>query len=137
MISHYFRTDKEKNAAKLRSKKRERIIQQRKQFVKRKAERDAVRNRGVVYFVTDGTGFVKIGCTCCDVSIRLSALQTSNPRKLSLIGTIQTDNIADLELQIHSEFEPQRNAIGEWFAITFDDVIECLARHGGTLNLER
>jgi hypothetical protein len=62
-------------------------------------------------------------------------MQTSNPRKLFLVGAIKTDNVIKLESAIHSEFSECRHEIGEWFRITIDEVVECLARHGGTLNL--
>jgi hypothetical protein len=130
------RTPEEKAAAMLRSKERERIMQKRKEFLERKSERENARQLGVVYFVTDGSGFVKIGCTCNDVSARMSSMQTSNPRRLELLGTIETDDMLTLEAQLHGEFQTNRHDIGEWFLIGLDDVIECLAKHGGKLNIQ-
>ena len=60
-------------------------------------------------------------------------MQTSNPRRLVLIATIHTDNIAETEAAIHDEFHEHRHSIGEWFSITIDQIIECLATHGGSL----
>ena len=130
------RTPEEKAAAMLRSKERERIMHKRKEFLQRKRERENACQRGVVYFVTDGSGFVKIGCTCNDVRARMSSMQTSNPRRLELIGTIETDDMLTLESQLHGDFQNNRHDIGEWFLIGLDDVIECLSKHGGKLNIQ-
>jgi len=130
------RTPEEKSAAMLRSKERKRIMQKRKEFLQRKRERENARQRGVVYFVTDGSGFVKIGCTCNDVCARMSSMQTSNPRRLELLGMIETDDMLALESQLHSDFQDRRHDIGEWFSIGLDDVIECLAKHGGRFNIQ-
>jgi hypothetical protein len=116
-----------------RSKERTRIGRKRLEFNLSLSAAYAARMKGVVYFVSDGTGFVKIGCTSQEISARVASMQTSNPRRLVLIATIHTDNIAETEAAIHDEFHEHRHSIGEWFSITIDQIIECLATHGGSL----
>lgn len=127
------RSDQEKSMAYARSKERTRIGRKRLEFNLSLSAAYAARMKGVVYFVSDGTGFVKIGCTSQEISARVASMQTSNPRRLVLIATIHTDNIAETEAAIHDEFHEHRHSIGEWFSITIDQIIECLATHGGSL----
>lgn len=63
-----------------------------------------------VYFIDDGTA-VKIGIAL-DPLARLDALQTGNPRRLDLIGSIEGD-LGD-ERVLHDRFAAHR-LVGEWF----------------------
>ncbi len=78
-------------------------------------------NKGWVYFIGEAvenkygkikTEYIKIGWTTNDPKIRLKALQTSNPRKLFILGTIKTNPQA--EKMIHSHLKDAR-VNGEWF----------------------
>jgi hypothetical protein len=133
VTSPFVRTPEEKQAAWNRSRERRRIQRKREEFKRLKAELLIGRTSGFVYFVTDGSGFVKIGCTSNSIRSRVAAMQTSNPRKLHLIATIETDNIAETEALLHEEFDEYRHEIGEWFAISIDQIVESLAKHGGSL----
>ena len=129
------RSESDRANAASRSVRRQQRKIKRAAFRRWQDHQNALRLGGLVYFVADGSGFVKIGCTCNSVRLRIASMQTSNPRKLVLVGAIKTDNVIKLESAIHSEFSERRHEIGEWFRITIDEVVECLARHGGTLNL--
>lgn len=67
---------------------------------------------GVVYFVRDGAGAVKIGFTSDSPDKRLAALQTSNPNKLELVGFFAARKCD--ETTIHRMFRRHRLK-GEWF----------------------
>lgn len=127
------RTEEEKANAIQRSRLRARIATKRRHFHRYLRTKQEATSCGVVYFVTDGSGFVKIGRTSGDIAKRISAMQTSNPRKLKLIGTIKTDDAMEIESAIHVTLAHRRHEIGEWFAIDTDDVVECLAFYGGSL----
>jgi len=88
--------------------------------------------KGYVYFISEETyrrngkldiEFVKIGWTEKNPEKRLAALQTSNPRKLFILGTIKTNKRA--EGFIHDEFEYAR-VRGEWF--DFQEIRERLVK---------
>lgn len=73
--------------------------------------------KSFVYFITDGK-FIKIG-VAKDVLKRMSALQTSNPKKLKLVCVIpcKSENDAHkLEKKLHSCYARFRTN-GEWFSI--------------------
>lgn len=68
--------------------------------------------RSRVYFVRAGDhGFIKVG-VAVDVAARIRELQTGNPTKLVLLGTIVGDR--SLEAAIHRRFRDSR-VRGEWF----------------------
>jgi len=75
-----------------------------------------------VYFISDGLG-TKIG-TSTDVEQRLRALQTANPRKLTLLGVLPGGK--NLEKQLHKHFAHKRTR-GEWFELTETDLRPLLA----------
>lgn len=77
--------------------------------------------RWQTYFVSAGHGMVKIGRST-DVESRLRSLQTANPDRLELLGTIDGDHEADL----HRRFR-DRHAGGEWFRLGEDDVVRLLS----------
>lgn len=68
----------------------------------------------MIYFVEmEGSKAIKIGFTANDdVSRRLAQLQTGQPARLNLLGTIPGDMAA--EKALHAEFAGYR-ANGEWF----------------------
>lgn len=74
----------------------------------------------MIYVITDGTGFVKIGIAK-DVQTRLKELQCGCPRDLILLRTIETADDASTEYCLHAIFEayrarPQANVYhSEWF----------------------
>lgn len=75
----------------------------------------------MVYVITDGTGFVKIGIAS-DVKQRLQALQTGCPRDLSVVRLIKTRDDESTEYCIHAMLEhfrarPRANKYhSEWFS---------------------
>jgi hypothetical protein len=68
------------------------------------------RSRGFVYFVTDGEA-VKIGFSTC-VEDRLSAMQTSHPKALTIIGAFP--GYVYEESRLHTHFG-HLHIRGEWF----------------------
>lgn len=70
--------------------------------------------KSCVYFITDGQ-YVKIGQTD-NIEKRMKSLQTGNPKKLSLIHVIPTDEPNLIEWGLHKRYEKQR-VRGEWFDI--------------------
>lgn len=77
--------------------------------------------RGCIYFITDGTGCVKIGKTERQIAERLADLQVGNPRKLEVKKRIMTSYRTDLDVfenDLHKVFKEKRittNAVSEWF----------------------
>lgn len=72
---------------------------------------------GYVYLIGEGGKrcmFVKIGESRDDPSARLPELQTGNPRKLVLLGSIETDDRKALESKLHQRFI-KHNVLQEWF----------------------
>lgn len=84
----------------------------------------AVPQHGNTYFVQCGgeRGPVKIGVSI-DTKERLATLQTSNPRKLVLLGEIENGGNL-LELSLHAMFAKDRIQ-GEWFEWS-EDVSRCV-----------
>lgn len=76
----------------------------------------------MVYVITDGSGYVKIGFAT-DIYARIMALQTGNPNKLLLLMTLETDSLKNdrlLEKILHNEFRDKRlefddGTSTEWF----------------------
>lgn len=72
----------------------------------------------IIYFISDGE-FLKIGITSGRVKNRIVALQTGNPKKLSIISSVSiNDELSALKIEriIHSIFKEHR-ASGEWFLL--------------------
>lgn len=70
----------------------------------------------MIYFITDGTGYTKIGSTS-DLDKRLTQLQTGNPKQLfvsRIITHIKGIDDATVEHALHKHFSEYR-AVGEWF----------------------
>lgn len=76
----------------------------------------------MVYVVTDGSGCVKIG-VASQLKERLCAIQTGNPRLITVLFTFETSSIKGdrkLEKALHNEFIHHRISfdngfISEWF----------------------
>ena len=67
----------------------------------------------MIYFITDGT-YIKIGYTKNSIQKRLKQLQTSNAKKLYILGWVNGDE--KTEKQLHKKFEQFRiRSNGEWF----------------------
>ena len=80
---------------------------------------------GAIYFVTDGSGYVKIGHTSGSVSDRIASLQVANPRELELIATLTSDDVREVERLVHIRFR-ERWHMGEWFRISRKEVFHCV-----------
>lgn len=76
--------------------------------------RPPLRTDGFVYCISDGTA-VKIGKSINHPSNRIAELQTGNPRLLSLVALIETDNVTNEEVRLHQKF-CHLNILGEWFS---------------------
>lgn len=80
------------------------------------AEASALESKGTqgyVYCISDGTA-VKIGKTINHPSNRVASLQTGNPRKLELLATIEANDVAAAEVEMHAKFG-HLSVLGEWF----------------------
>jgi Meiotically Up-regulated Gene 113 (MUG113) protein len=90
-----------------------------------------------VYFITDGE-YIKIGISN-NVKSRLSGLQTSNPKKLSLLSSIECPDstyAGELERTLHERFSESR-ASGEWFKLDWETVQKKLGDTQQIVPIER
>lgn len=78
------------------------------------------RTWGLVYFVRDEHGLVKIGFTY-ELYGRIVSLRTGCPTRLKLVFVIATEDPEGLEVQLHQRFRERRQH-REWFALTAEDV---------------
>jgi len=78
----------------------------------------------VVYVIRmDGTDYYKIGYTSRDISDRLAELQTGNPRRLSVVSTIEGDEAQ--EERLHRLFAHcQTEVRNEWFHLSGKQIEE-------------
>ena len=79
-----------------------------------------------VYFVSDGTGMVKIGKTN-NVIHRISSLQVGNARKLRLLAMAyphMTQNVSELEKEIQHNYWAN-HVLGEHYRLDDDDILRC------------
>lgn len=70
-----------------------------------------------VYFIRDGTGYIKIG-VADDVAKRLSSLQTANHHELEVFMILHVgskDDARKIEKELHEKFNGERIK-GEWFS---------------------
>ena len=102
--------------------------------------------RGCIYFITDGTGCVKIGKSNDLAKYRLYSLQTGNPRPLTILIsiTMSKDVLSKAENALHSLFAEYRitnTIVSEWFTngdiiaeyakkITSNDINIMLSKYG-------
>lgn len=78
----------------------------------------------MIYFVTDGEN-VKIGYTNGNLAQRLSQIQTGNPKRLKVLGTMEGGKQKEREL--HQQWSGARRS-GEWFSLT-DDMLKWIETH--------
>jgi hypothetical protein len=76
----------------------------------------------VVYIISDGSGYFKIGRTA-NVEKRLAGLQTGSPVLLNvcLVFEMMPDLCDPVEKMLHAEFRPLRRS-GEWFMLTKNEL---------------
>ena len=84
---------------------------------------------GYVYLLKSGE-FYKIGASS-NVSARIKQLTAIPPFGVSLVCTIKTNDMYQLERQLHEQFASKRVS-GEWFELTDQDVAIIEACKGGT-----
>jgi len=63
----------------------------------------------------------KIGITKNDISVRLRALQTGNPYKISIVNSFQSKWASKVESSLHSYFK-KNNVLNEWFILSDEEV---------------
>lgn len=87
--------------------------------------------RGVVYFIGNDAGAVKIGVTRRPVAERLTQLQTSNSRVLRCIAVIPAGReMFRIERDAHEFFAASR-LNGEWFMISSEEAASYAIARGG------
>jgi hypothetical protein len=74
---------------------------------------------GCVYVLKVGDRY-KIGRTE-NLTSRLRSIQTSNPKAIEVVHTIESEDFAAIEKAIHRKFKDQR-VRGEWFKLDRDDL---------------
>ena len=76
-----------------------------------------LKNTPVVYFISDGNGFVKIGYAS-DIFQRFNTMQVNNAQELKILHLSYDDDLDDihwLERMYHERLKPYR-VRGEWYA---------------------
>lgn len=77
-----------------------------------------------IYLLTaiiDDVKMYKIGITKNDISVRLRALQTGNPYKISIVNSFQSKWASKVENSLHSYFK-KNNVLNEWFVLSDEEV---------------
>lgn len=83
-----------------------------------------------VYLIKESfRGLVKIGIAT-NLRSRLSALQTSCPQELDIIGYIDAKKPRVLERELHKRYAHLHHR-GEWFSLSNDDIDTILNYHNG------
>lgn len=75
-----------------------------------------LKNVPVVYFISDGNGFVKIGYAA-DIFQRVNTMQVNNVAELSILHLVYNDDLDDThrtEKQYHEHLKPYK-VRGEWY----------------------
>ncbi len=103
-----------------------RALYQRPEFYPERPKVEKVRtpSKGYVYLISDGNGCYKIGKTK-QPSERLKTLRIGSPR-LEYVALIPTNDMTALETSLHEIYRGAR-AVGEWFDLTPDDVMQIKA----------
>lgn len=91
-------------------------------------KKEPKKRSGYVYIVKTDDNFYKVGITN-NVKNRIRGLQTSNPKKLELVGSFYSKDYQGLESHLHGKFDKHRRS-GEWFELDIDAVDEmlCIAK---------
>ena len=76
---------------------------------------------GHIYVIAAANGLFKIGLTTTTVEKRLYSLETMSPVPLTLIHSIESDQVRSVERLVHEKFDEKRKR-GEWFELSHDDV---------------
>jgi len=63
----------------------------------------------------------KIGITKNDISIRISTLQTGNPKEIRLVESYESVNYKKIERILHRLYAVNHEK-GEWFVLDFESV---------------
>lgn len=82
-------------------------------------------------------GPIKIGRTSKPIAKRLRSLQTGNPHKLKILEEMRFEdnwNAKDFEWRLHQRFKGRR-LVGEWFAVSYDQVFAAAAEIAEELGL--
>ena len=94
-----------------------------KEFNKKIIESNSInkykKENGYVYCIGESNGHYKIGLTKSSPIKRLKELQTSNPKILGLMFSIQHESYKLIEQQIHNKLKQYR-VCGEWFDCCID-----------------
>lgn len=77
--------------------------------------------KGHVYLLQAQNGLYKIGKSK-NVNKRALHLQTKSPVDIAIRGHVEVKDYHDVEKKLHAKFADKRR-IGEWFALTEDDVV--------------
>lgn len=87
--------------------------------VPQQPEVEKQKQQGYVYLIGGG-GFYKIG-KAINLDRRLNQISPKLPFEVSLIHSIETDDISEMEEAFHEMFAPKR-ANGEWFRLNQEDI---------------
>lgn len=77
------------------------------------------KNKGIIYFITDDSEYVKIGLTT-NLKTRLISFQSTNP-SVKIIHTLESNDIDRTEKLFHNYFDKKRFT-GEWFKLDKNDI---------------
>ena len=76
---------------------------------------------GWVYLIRSGrSDYYKIGLAK-DPKVRLHQLQVGNPEELSIVHTIECEDVVEVEDGLHNRFVRQHHR-GEWYRLSAEDV---------------
>ena len=78
----------------------------------------------IIYFIKDDP-YVKIGVTD-NLTKRVSQMQTGNPRVLTIMATMPSEDPYKMELELHTKFK-KYNYQGEWFILS-DEIKEFIEK---------
>jgi len=79
------------------------------------------RQSGVVYFLKEPNGLIKIGMSTRSADDRLAEFQPKLPFETELIHVINCNNPLAVEVSLHAQYGDKRIR-GEWFALTAEDL---------------
>lgn len=98
------------------------MLNQRNQAIRKWPEKVHLRaqRRGVIYILKADNGLYKIGKTS-NPNKRLPRLAIQLPYQITVVQTIWTDDIDDLESRLHLRFAAKR-VQGEWFKLDAADL---------------
>lgn len=83
-----------------------------------------------IYFISNGHGAVKIGCTGSSLASRLNSCQVGSPHELYVVAAIEAGDIQKTERRLHKQHK-SLHIRGEWFAMDDDTAIAVAESLGG------